>query len=251
MWLLLFLLLAKPVFAQDSTDNYTKYRTDYLYQRDLYQKNYFDYLNKKDIYTQYRTLVSEKDKIDATKTVLFSRNLMLKSYFMALRVGLDKYKVMNSAETEKNQIEIKKWETWLDEQNLIIPNFNNNSDIQTWSRDFKKFYVEIQRTIYSGLAQSQINLRLQIQNDIESLANNIKNDPKNQNYSNDWFASYPVKSDLITKSLQTAAQVCRRAQRGNTFSNFYPEVRIEINKTNNYLKSLITDLKSVAIKLNN
>jgi len=251
MWLLLFLFLTKPVFAQDSTDLFTQYRNDYFYQRDLYQKNYFNYLNTKDVYSQYRTLISEKDKIDSTKTVLFSRNLMLKSYFMALRVGLDKYKTINPSNTEISQIENKKWEAWLDEQNLIIPNFNNLSDIKTWSTEFKSRYIEIQRSIYTSLTQSQINLRLQILADIKSLADNIRNDPKNQNYLDDWYANYPVKSDLINKSLQSAAQLCNRTQRNKNFNNFYPEVIIEINRADGYLKNLITDLRSATIKLNN
>lgn len=251
MWFLLFLFLAKPVLAQDSTDLFTQYRNDYFYQRDLYQKNYYLYLNNKDVYSQYRTLISEKDKLDSTKTVLFSRNLMLKSYFMALRVGLDKFKTIDPSDTEINQIENKKWEAWLDEQNLIIPNFNNLSDIKTWSSEFKNRYVEIQRSIYTSLTRSQINLRLQILSDIKSVADTIRNDPKNQNYLDDWFASYPVKSDLINKSLQSAAQLCNRPQRNKNFNNFYPDVIIEINRADGYLKNLITDLKSATIKLNN
>jgi len=170
---------------------------------------------------------------------------------MALRVGLDKYKTINPSNTEISQIENKKWEAWLDEQNLIIPNFNNLSDIKTWSTEFKSRYIEIQRSIYTSLTQSQINLRLQILADIKSLADNIRNDPKNQNYLDDWYANYPVKSDLINKSLQSAAQLCNRTQRNKNFNNFYPEVIIEINRADGYLKNLITDLRSATIKLNN
>ena len=44
---LLFLLLSTQVLAQDSNDLLDKYRTDYFYQRDIYQQNYQQYLNKK------------------------------------------------------------------------------------------------------------------------------------------------------------------------------------------------------------
>lgn len=248
--LLLFLGLVNPVFAAEGPDLYSQYRTDYLFQQDQYQKNYLDYLNKKDVYIQYRTISSEKDKIIATKNVLYSRNLMLKSYLMALRVGLDKYKSINQSDTEKSQIEIKKWEDWIDEQNLIIPNFNNTSDIQNWTKTFQGRYIEIQKVIYSGLTQASINLRLFNQSEIKLLADTIKSDPNNIDTTNDWFASYPVKSDLILKSLQNASTLRSQNQKGRTFSNFYPDVKIEINKADGYLKNLLTDLKSIAIKLN-
>lgn len=250
MWLLFFLFFVKPIHAQEQADLYSQYRTDYLYQQSQYQKNYLDYLNKKDVYIQYRTISSEKDKIVATKNVLYSRNLMLKSYLMALRVGLDKYKSINPNDTEKSQIEIKKWEDWTDEQNLIIPNFNNTSDIQNWAKTFQSRYIEIQKVIYSGLTQANINLRLYNLNEIKLLADTIKSDQNNPDPTNDWFASYPVKSDLILKSLQNASTLRNQNQKGRSFSNFYPEVKVEINKADGYLKNLLTDLKSIAIKLN-
>ncbi|MBP6989580.1 hypothetical protein KBB48_02300 [Candidatus Shapirobacteria bacterium] len=250
MWLLFFLFFVHPIHAQEQTDLYSQYRTDYLYQQSQYQKNYLDYLNKKDVYIQYRTISSEKDKIVATKNVLYSRNLMLKSYLMALRVGLDKYKSINPNDTEKSQIEIKKWEDWTDEQNLIIPNFNNTSDIQNWAKTFQSRYIEIQKVIYSGLTQANINLRLYNLNEIKLLADTIKSDQNNPDPTNDWFASYPVKSDLILKSFQNASTLRNQNQKGRFFSNFYPEVKVEINKADGYLKNLLTDLKSIAIKLN-
>jgi hypothetical protein len=249
--LFLFFFFASPIVAQNTGDLFTQYKTDYLFQKDEYQNNYLDYLNKKNVYIQYRTITSEKDKIQSTKNVLFSQNKMLKSFLMAIRVGLDKYENINPTDTEKHQIQIKKWEEWTDEQNLIIPNLNNSTDLQNWTTTFKSRYIEIQQVIYSALTQANINLRLYNLNEIKLLADIIRSNPKYASNSDDWFANFSVRSDLINTSLQQASAIAQKPQRTKTFSNFYPDVRVEINRADTYIKSLLVDLKAVTIETNN
>lgn len=254
MWLfflLFFFFNLSPVKAQTQDELFTQYRQDYLFLRDEYQKNYLDFLNKKNVYIQYRSITSEQDMIESTKAVLFSRNKMLKSFLMALRVSLDKYKNINPVNTEKNQIQLSKWEEWLDEQNLIIPNFTNSSDIKEWATLFKNRYLEIQNAFYQALTQADVNLRLYNLNEIKLLAEEIKTDPKNNNFTQDWFASFPVKSDLIKNSLETATALAQKPQKARTFDNYYPEVRVQTQKADSYLESLLADLKAITIKFYN
>lgn len=240
-----------PIKAQNQGELFTQYKNDYLYQRDEYQKNYLDYLNKKNVYIQYRGITSEKDMFESSKAVLFSRNKMLKSFLMALRVGLDKYKSINSLNTQKSQIQLSKWEQWLDEQNLIIPNYTNSVDLKNWATTFKSRYLEIQQVTYLALTQAAINLRLYNLNEIKLLAQIIKADPKNNNYTDDWFTDFPIKSDLINTSLESAMTIALKPQRGKTFTNFLPEVNIQTQKANSYLRILLTDLKAITIKFYN
>jgi len=254
MWLFLllfFLFNISPIKAQSQSELFTQYKNDYLYLRDEYQKNYLDYLNKKNVYIQYHSITSEKDMFESTKAVLFSRNKMLKSFLMALRVGLDKYKTSDPVNTEKNQIQLSKWEEWFDEQNLIIPNYTNSADIKNWVTTFKSRYLEIQQTTFRALTQAGVNLRLYNLNEIKLLANTIKADPKNNNFTDDWFASFPIKSDLIKSSLQSALTIAEKPQKGKTFSNFFPEVNVQNQKADSYLKSLLADLKAITIKFYN
>ncbi len=254
MWLifvLFFLFNTSPIKAQTQSELFTQYRNDYLFLRDEYQKNYLDFLNKKNVYIQYRSITSEQDMIESTKAVLFSRNKMLKSFLMTLRVGLDKYKNSDLSKTGKIQVSLQKWEDWLDEQNLILPNFTNSADIKDWATTFKNRYLEIQTIYYQALTQAAINLRLYNLNEIKILADTIKTDSQNNNFTENWFANFPVNSDLINKSLENANTIAQKPQKGKTFSNFFPEARVEILKADSYLKNILSDLKAVTIKFYN
>ncbi len=247
------------VMAQEATASPTpttvhtlinQYKQDYSFQVAEYQKKYIDYVDKKEVYTTYRTVSTEKDKITSTKNALFARNSMLKSYLMALRVSLDEFKKYNPTTTEKNQIELSRWEDWCSEQNLIIPNLNSQLDLTNWSETFATKYITIQNAIYIALTQNQINQKLETLDLIKQLSDNIKNDPKTGTMLNDWLSALPVKTDLVNSSLKSTLELTQTKQYTNRFNNFYPDVKVELNRTNIYLTNIISDLKAVAIKLN-
>ncbi len=248
--LLLGLVMAQEATATPTISLINQYKQDYNFQISEYQKRYLDYVDKKEVYTKYRTVSTEKDKITATKTALFARNIMLKTYLMALRVSLDEFKSYNPTSISKTQIELSRWEDWCAEQNLIIPNLNSQQDITNWIDIFKEKYVSIQQIIYTTLTQNQINQRLEILNLTKLLSENIKNDPKTGTMLNDWLSALPIKSDLVTASLKIATDFTTAKQLSNRFDNFYPEAKVELNRTNIYLTNMLSDLRAVAIKLN-
>lgn len=231
--LLLFLCLVTPVFAQDSSNLYTQYRTDYLYQRDLYQKDYLDYLNKKDTYTQYASLAAEKDKILATKNVFLSQNLMLKAYLMALRVTLPDNPI--------RQNELQNWESWLSTQNQLIPELNSTLALKNWAKNFQTQYVLIQKELYTSLIQSQIDRRLKTLVEIKKMA---------QIANIDWSSDFSDQENKVNQSFQLAIETTHQNQRQDQFSDFYPDAKKNLNQADIYLKSLISDLKSIIIKNN-
>lgn len=242
--------MAAPNLLDPQTALFQQYRTDYLFQFDLYQKAYIDYINKSQVHTKYNTVTTQKDKFEATKNTLLIRNKMFKTYLVALRVDLDRFKESNPTETEKNQIKISKWEDWFDEQNLIIPSFNNESDTSKWVNKFKTNYVAIQKDIYTALVQHEINFKLKILDEVKSLAEEIQNSPQLPTESQQWFTNLPIKSDLIMENLKNAISYTEKVQNLSKFSNFYTNSKNEINKANNYLIDIMKDLKSIAIKLN-
>lgn len=268
MWILLlfFFVLTNPVHAQESTISaqaitpiptvdpkialFEQYKNDYLFQRDLYQKTYIDYTAKKQVHTKYGTLTTQLDKFNATKNTLIIRNKMLKTYLTALRVDMDKYKTSNPTETEKNQINLSKWEDWFNEQNLIISAFNNDTDIAKWVQNFNKQYVNIQKDIYTALVQHQINLKIQTLNEIKLLALEIQNSPKNSFENQEWFSNLPIKSDLVLSSLKNAIDLTNKKQSFTKFISFYLDSSKELNIANNYLIGMLKDLKSIVIKFN-
>jgi len=250
----LFLLSLSRVYAQETplTANlFDTYKNDYLFQQKIYQETYLDYSKKKQIHTQYGTLITQKDKNEATSNVLIARNTMLKAYLMALRVKMDQYESQSPTETEIRQIELSKLEEWLEEQNTIVSSINNENDISEWAETFKSKYITIQQQIYASLIQDEINQKTLILENIKKLANEIKNSPKIKQESQQWFSGLPIKSDLIMASFDDASQKTKQKQSSNKFQNFYPEAKISLNKANGYLTEMTENLKSIVLKFSN
>jgi hypothetical protein len=84
----------------------------------------------------------------------------------------------------------------------------------------------------------------------KKLSEDIKKDPKTGTMLNDWLSALPVKSDLVMGSLKITTDLTQAKQLSNRFDNFYPEAKVELNRTNIYLTNMISDLRAVAIKLN-
>jgi hypothetical protein len=262
-WFLIIVSLFLPTnsFAQDATASATifpspnptpnillQYQTDYLYQRDLYQQAYLTYINKRQVHTKYQSLTTQKDKLIATKNALLARNNLLKSYLIALRVSLDANRSQDPTETEKNQIEISKWETYFDEQNSIVSALNNEEDISRWARDFKLKYITVQQIIYTSLIRSEINQRNSIIVDIENLATTIQTSPNLKPEGLNWFTNLPIKLDLVKSAISDAHAQGQRPQNQNTFVDFYPSARSNFTKASGYLTEITDNLKSIVIK---
>jgi len=175
---------------------------------------------------------------------------MLKSYLLALRVNLDTFKSSAPTTVSKIQIELSRWEDWCQEQNLIIGNLNSQNDINNWVDSFKTKYISIQTVIYTALTQNQINQRLLSLDLIKKLSDNLKNDPKTGDQLNDWLNSLPVKSDLVVSKLKNATDLTQTKQLSNRFVNFYSDAKNKLIDADRYLQNMLSDLKAVAIKLN-
>jgi hypothetical protein len=255
MWfLLLFFFSLTPVQAQESPTPalFEQYKKDYLYQYDLYQQAYLKYIDKKQVYTKYGNITTQKEKFTASLDAINARNHVLKSYLTALRVKLDDYKSTNPTVTEKNQIEISKWEAWFEEQYTVILSINNEDDLLKWSKDFEQKYVTIQQTIYTALVQNEVNLHQSTLNLITQTAELIKNNPQIKPGSQQWLSSLTVKSDLVTTSLNKATSYTKPpSYQSDKFNNFYPESKIELTKSRNYLIEISSDLKLIVTKFLN
>lgn len=272
MWFVaLLILLCPPAFAQDSSPSaattsaspeatatiapptptprlFDQYQRDYLFQYDQYQQDYLTYVDKKRVYTKYGTITTQKEKFTSAINAINSRNKAFKSYLLALRVLLDDHKSANPTQTEKNQIDLKKWEDWFNEQITVVPSINNDDDLKKWTEDFKEKYIVIQQVIYTSLVQHEINLRQLTLNQLQSIADDIKNNPQIRPESQQWLSSLTVKSDLVATSFSNALTFTRKNQSQTKFSNFYPDARVELNKANNYLREISSDLKLTITK---
>lgn len=249
MWFLILLfLLAKPIKADDSSSLFTKYQQDYLYQYDLYQQSYADYTGKKQIFAKYGTITTQNEAFLAAKQAIIARNQVLKTYLVALRVMLNDYKTSDFTQTENIQTELTNWESWLDQQLPIITAFNNTKDLQTWVKVFQSKYIQIQRSIYTSLIQNEVNLRGLTLNQIQSLFQNIQNNPHIKPDSQQWIQSYSDKSNLASSAINNALLLTKKNQPTDRFLNFYPNAQTNLDQSRKYLTEITSDLKLIIIK---
>lgn len=195
---------------------FQQYQTDYLYQRDQYIQDYKTYLEKKDIDKKYHSIATEKDKTSAAQKAIDSRNLMLKSYLMALRVQLDTYKSANPEATTSIKSDLSAHESWLET-----------------NQDLNDRYLAIQQSIYTALVQHQINrqqLALHLLQNQASLINNPL------------LSSLPSKYSQISSHFQKAILITQKSQY-STFNNFYSDAKTELAKSQNLLIDISNTIK--------
>jgi hypothetical protein len=290
MWLIINLLLlaVQPVFAQDiaspsSTQSATtaptespspiptataiptptpnpnialfdEYSQTYFSKMFAYSNAYLDFTNKRNVHTKYGTITSLKDQVDATKTALTARNTLLRTYLTALRVKLKILEDQDPTDTSKIEIEINKWEDWLNEQDSVVESLNNLDDIAGYAQGFKRNYINIEKAIYTGLIQDEINLRNHTLKLVMLLRDDIQSSSSLQPQSQEWLSSITIKTDLVTNNLKQAYDVTQNDQNNSSsdsFSNFYPMAKDKINKANSYILEMRNNLQSIVIKFLN
>lgn len=225
-------------------DLYSQYKTDYLFLRDNYQRDYLTYIDKSRIYTKYGTVISQKEKLDAAQTALISRNKMFGAYLQTIRTQLDIYQHSAPTDTEALKIDLARYESWFNEQTQILLSINNVTDMDTWAKEFRPKYISIQTLVYNSLIRIEINSMLEALSQIKILADTIRPHTTNQG----WVSTLEVKTDLVRQSLNNALETGKVKQNQNRFSDFYPDAQKQLTKARDYLSDINNDLKIVVIK---
>ena len=158
---------------------------------------------------------------------------------------------MNPQSIQTIQSQLTQQETWLESQKLAINQLSDLPQIQTWAKNFKTQYVQIQRSMYSALIQHDINLQLQTIAYLKDLTDIVKNDSLDLQETNQWFISFPQQFEISQNYLQTASTFYQKTQTGNRFQNFYPDSKKELDRSRTILKNLNSDLKSIITKFLN
>lgn len=273
MWFVLILLLAlfpQSIWAQEASTSATpvvsdtpaptavptidpyilkiqQYQADYDFQKNQFNAAYTIYVTKKQVHTKYGTVITQREKQEATRAALIARNNMLSSYLLLLRVTLDKFKPANPTDTEKQQIDLSKWEDYLKEQNSIVSSLGNDQDFAGNTNKFKEKYIPMQQTIYSSLVINQINRQKIIQDQIKTLRDSILSaNPKPEGLQP--VSEVAIKLDLSNSNLDNALKTTQKDQNGETFSNFYPSSQTYLIQAEGYLREILNNLKGVVLK---
>jgi len=263
LFAILFALLTKPTFAQESTPSaqiestqsaqlFDQYKKDYQFQVKTYQDSYSKYLSKKQINLQYGTATTKNDEFLSLKQATIDRNKMVKAYLMAIRVRLNEYKTNNPEETQKAQDNLSQTEQWLDEQNQKLDTISVSSGIETLANDFKEKYYNIQKFIYTALVDYRLNLNTQTLTEITDLRNIIQSQPQNLDQNKIYYDEIESKSQSFLLSQQNAFNLTKKESVVPIkFLNFYPDATIELDNAKKYLSEIFADLKTIITKINN
>jgi hypothetical protein len=250
---MLFTLLTTPLHAQEATADpalFEQYKTDYLFQRDLYQKSLLNYSEKQQVDEQYGTVATQNDKFNALKETLINRNKMLRAYIMALRVHLNSNKAINNEDTNKIQTELSNWEQWFDQQNQTINSYGSIDNIKSWTTDFKAKYVDIQKSIYTALVQNEVNLDLQALSEINNVTAEAQTLPNITDREKVLIDDIKSKPETIITYLKNAIGFTQKQQiNPNRFNDFYPEAKVELNHAREYLSEMAANIKLVITRV--
>lgn len=250
IFVILITLFSKPIYAQNNDIKILvdKYQTDYLYNRDLYQRAYFDFNNKKQIDQKYQTITTQNNKIDSIKNALTARNDMLRTYLMLLRTKLEEYKFSNPEITKNYQTFFQQEENWLSEQKPIINNFQSESEIKNWTTEFQKRYPPIQENVNLALLQYKINAYSQANSDIKSFIIDIQNSKNFTDESKQWIDGISPKISAANISLENAFSFTQKNRYNQRPDNYFQGGQKELTNTNFLLNQIKNDLVWIFIK---
>ncbi len=242
-------IAATPTPSTDPQEAlFQQYKTDFLFNRDVYNRAYLEYVNKKQVHTRYGTLITQKEKIEATKTALIARNTMLRTFLMAQRVQLGKYKSADPTDTEKFEIDIQKWEAWLLEQNSVVNSLITEEDLKNNTVEFKPKHIQIQQLSYNASLQHQVNYYSLLLAQVQTYAITIKSSglkPEGEQP----YSEMQIKYDLVKQAFDAALATPKSASvNAFAFNNFYPEGKRELDKAKRYLTELRQDLATLLIR---
>jgi hypothetical protein len=153
-YLLLFLaslfIIASPILA----DSQTAYK-DYLFQNDTYRQKYSEFSVAKTEYEKFKSLTSQTDALEKTKSMLQSRDQLLRSYLYVLNEKLNEDTGLSTTSKATYQGLIKNEVTFLENHTLLIPSIGSLGDADTVSKQLESHYDILQvsiRQIISGIA---------------------------------------------------------------------------------------------------
>jgi hypothetical protein len=149
--LVLTLSLPKAILATSEQ----AYR-DYLYQLDTYRQKYNEFKIAKNEYDKFNTLTSQTTALDKTKTMLSSRDILLKTYLLLLNEKLIENLGLSSSERDLYRALISSENVFLDSHSQLIPSIGSLSDSVDVSQNLESHYL----VLSSSMQQIIIGLSL-------------------------------------------------------------------------------------------
>ena len=236
--LILSNLLINPVLSQ----TIQTHQSDFSYNLDTYNQSYTQYLEKKQINFQYNSLATEKELLDTIKICLNARNNLIISYINLISSELELYKQADYQEsTQIIQNALFQDSLWLQNQNTLVNNIANRDQLSDYNNQFVKAYQQTKANISQARSQYHFNHQYQLTLDITSFLADLDISDQNQSWLDD------INSQL-NSVLNNLSQTYKSTKSGNnqynTFTDFYPDIKSDLDVSFGNIAKIIEDIES-------
>jgi hypothetical protein len=137
---------------------------DYLYQLDVYRQKYNEFKIAKNEYDKFKTLTSQTTTLEKTKSMLSSRDILLKTYLTLLNEKLLENIGISQSERNLYQTLITNENTFLNDHSQLVSSIGSLEDCVEVSGNLESHYrilsASIRQTII-GLALGRTNVMAQ------------------------------------------------------------------------------------------
>jgi len=214
----------------------------YLFKRDYYLSSHQSYIAAKQTYLNYETLQTKEKFFSSFKLFLISRNELLRSYlFLLLSRGSE---FLPEEELEG----VKTWITWLNDDTQQINKFVSVSELTDAASYLKVRYPQIEKGIFSFLAELTIAQQNLIEEDIRQLINQISDVDST---ASEWLDEVKKQLDLVDQNQELAMSRIKNARIRRIGDGFrvWQKGQRELSRANEQLEKASSFLDEIIKKL--
>lgn len=166
-------------------------KEDFVFQYENYREVFDVYNTAKQNYLKNKTLSSKNDAIAATKNLLVQRNQIFRTYFLALRFGINKTPGIDKEIIDEFSIKLNEEITYLESnlsklEDLATPTLE---ELFSLSADFEAKKVKYKLLSYQALSYISLGKIQKLQNDIKEINSNLNPyiEKTSINYLPNWY----------------------------------------------------------------
>ncbi len=151
MFLASVLLVSTLGLAPSTHASSSRAYQDYLYQFDVYRKQYADFKVSKNEYDKFRTLTSQTTALENTRKMLAQRDLLLRSYLFLLKERLNEDRGLESTEKQIYQTLIENEVSFLETHSKLVEQIGSLEDASNTSRQLESHYGVLQTSVHQTI----------------------------------------------------------------------------------------------------
>jgi len=211
----IIILLTPWILPQKVSASPEQSYKDYLYQSDQYRQAYNDFKVAKNEYDKFNTLTSQTSALDKSKTMLSSRDMLLRSYLLLLSEKLTNSDGVSQSDKTLYKSVIDNEIVFLNKHSELVASIGSVGDATQVSEQLESHYKVLSasiRQITTSLAIGNVALLARQYDDtvstIRTFISSIRLDlPQDkQSIVDRWMISVVDKRNLYQQKIDTVIQ---------------------------------------------